>query len=186
LLVAAALGVAGCAWQSAEGDTELPTRVAGWSQPTSEERAVPAKPERSVPAAKKAPAKAAVAKTPQQPRQELARDEAACTGVDTCTSVLKAMVAGQDRSWVQRPAPPKVLANGVRLFAYRALKPALSCSELSAAVSEASRAAQAFAGPVDGLQPGQAARARQLSAEVADELKAERAHRCPGEQRSVG
>jgi hypothetical protein len=190
LLLAATLGLAGCASQTAESEGMLPTRVAGWNPPAPEERAAPppAKPEKPVAAAKKAPVKPDLAKAPQQqqPRQELDRDEAACAGVDTCTSVLKAMVAGADRSWVQRPAPPKVLANGVRLFAYRALKPTLSCGELNAAVSEVSKAARALAGPVDGLEPAQAARVRQLSAEVADELKAERAQRCPGEQRSVG
>lgn len=188
LLLAATLGIAGCASQNADSDGMLFPRVAGWNQPPPEERAAPppAKPEKPVAAVKKAPVKPDLAKAPQQPRGELVRDEAACAGVDTCTSVLKAMVAGADRSWVQRPVPPKVLANGVRLFAYRALKPSLSCGELNAAVSEVTRAAQAFAGPVDGLEPAQAARVRQLSAEVADELKAERAQRCPGEQRSVG
>jgi len=106
--------------------------------------------------------------------------------VETCGSVLKAMVAGTDRSWVQRPAPPKVIANGVRLFAYRALKPALTCGELSAALSEVRRATSTFASPVAGFEPEKAARVKQLSAEVADELKAERAQRCPGENGSVG
>jgi hypothetical protein len=180
LLSAAVLGLAGCAWQSAEGDAELSTRVAGWSQPPPEDRAPLAKPPVAEP--KTAPAKAAVAKAPQvpQPRARgVAGDEVGCTGVDTCGSVLKAMVAGTDRSWVQRPAPPKVIANGVRLFAYRALKPALTCGELGAALSEAKRAAQTFANPVAGLEPERAARVKQLSAEVADELEAERAQRCP-------
>ena len=50
--------------------------------------------------------------------------------------MLKAMVAGSDRSWVQRPAPPAVLSNGVRLFAYRALAPKLGCSEIALALAE--------------------------------------------------
>lgn len=190
LLLAAVVGLAGCAWQNAESDPESRTRIAGWSQPAPEERAPAAKPERAVAAVKKAPAKPALApalvKAPQPRQQGVVGDEAGCTGVETCTSVLKAMVAGTDRSWVQRPAPPKVIANGVRLFAYRALKPTLTCGELNAALSEVKRAAHTFAGPVVGLEPEQTARVKQLSAEVADELSAERAQRCAGENGSVG
>jgi len=184
LLSAAVLGLAGCAWQNAESDPEAMTRVAGWSQPAPEEKAPPARPAISEP--KKAPAKPAVAAAPQPRQPSVAGDEASCAGVETCGSVLKAMVAGTDRSWVQRPAPPKVIANGVRLFAYRALKPALTCGELSAALSEVRRATSTFASPVAGFEPEKAARVKQLSAEVADELKAERAQRCPGENGSVG
>lgn len=184
LLSAAVLGLAGCAWQNAESDPEAMTRVAGWSQPAPEEKAPPARPAISEP--KKALAKPAVAAAPQPRQPSVAGDEASCAGVETCGSVLKAMVAGTDRSWVQRPAPPKVIANGVRLFAYRALKPALTCGELSAALSEVRRATSTFASPVAGFEPEKAARVKQLSAEVADELKAERAQRCPGENGSVG
>ena len=184
LLSAAVLGLAGCAWQNAESDPGALTRVAGWSQPAPEEKAPPAR--QAIPEPKKAPAKPAVAAAPQPSRPGVAGDEASCAGVETCGTVLKAMVAGPDRSWVQRPAPPKVIANGVRLFAYRALKPALTCGELSAALSEVRRAASTFASPVAGFEPEQAARVKQLSAEVADELRAERAQRCPGDNGSVG
>ncbi len=184
LLSAAALGLAGCAWQNAEGDADLGTRVAAWREPPPAEKAPLPKPATAEP--RKAPAKA-VAKTPQpQPAEpKVAGGEATCTGVETCGPVLKAMVSGPDRSWVRQPAPPNVIANGVRLFAYRALKPALTCGELSAALSEATRAAQTFAKPVAGLEPERAARVKQLSAEVADELSAERARRCP-QDGSVG
>jgi hypothetical protein len=180
LLSATVLGLAGCSWQNAESDPEARTRVAGWSQPAPEEKAPPARPAISEP--KKAPAKPAVAAAPQPREPKIAGDEASCAGVE----LLKAMVAGADRSWVQRPAPPKVIANGVRLFAYRALKPTLTCGELSAALSEVSRASHTFANPVAGLEPERAARVKQLSSEVADELRAERAQRCPGENGSVG
>src|SRR5262245_52580338 len=87
LLSAAVLGLAGCAWQSAESDTNL-TRVAGWNQPAPEDKAPPAK--TSVAEPKKAPARTAIAKSlqaPQQLAQGVAGDEAGCTGVDTCGSV---------------------------------------------------------------------------------------------------
>ena len=50
-----------------------------------------------------------------------------------------------------------MIANGVRLFAYRALKPALTCGELSAALSEVRRATSTFASPVAGFEPEKAA-----------------------------
>jgi hypothetical protein len=185
LLSAAALGLAGCAWQNTEGDADLGARVAAWREAPPEKKAPLPKPAAAEP--RKAPAKAVAAKTPQPEPSEPkpAGGEATCTGVETCGSVLKAMVSGPDRSWVRQPAPPNVIANGVRLFAYRALKPALTCSELSAALSEATRAAQTFSKPVAGLEPERAARVKQLSAEVADELGVERARRCP-EAGSVG
>ncbi len=88
------------------------------------------------------------------------------------------MVSGSNRSWVQRPASPAVLANGVRLFAYRALKSKLACGELATALSEVAAAARTFSGPVAGLEAVQTARVRSLSAEVKDELQAEHAQRC--------
>ena len=69
--------------------------------------------------------------------------------------MLKAMVASPDRSWLHRPATPAVLANGVRLFAYRALVPKLDCGELAMALTEVETAAHTFSHAVAGLQPEQ-------------------------------
>ena len=76
------------------------------------------------------------------------------------------------------PASATTLANGVRFFAYRALRPRLTCSELTTALHEVTIAKAAFAGPVPGLLPDQIGRARTLSAQVEAELKTERSTRC--------
>jgi hypothetical protein len=175
-LMPAMLGVAGCAMQTANGDPEARTRVAALEQPAAGERAPPATAKKNIAAAKKsAPTTVAVKAPAPAPAAE---DEASCSRVEDCASVLKAMVAGSDRSWLQRPAPPPVLGNGVRLFAYRALAPRLGCNELALAVAEVEAAAQAFNHPVAGLEPEQMSRTRSLSLEVGEELRAERSARC--------
>jgi hypothetical protein len=88
------------------------------------------------------------------------------------------MVASPDRSWVHRPAAPTVLANGVRLFAYRTLRPRLDCDELAAALTELETAVHTFGNPLAGLQPEQMHRVRNLSIQVGGELHDERARRC--------
>ena len=88
------------------------------------------------------------------------------------------MIDDPDRAWINWPASATTLANGVRLFAYRTLRPKLTCSQLTTALHEVTIATAAFAGPVTGLQPGQIDRARALSGKVEGELKAERVARC--------
>jgi hypothetical protein len=119
-------------------------------------------------------------KLPVRSSPEQLAEEAACVSVDQCASVLKAMLDDPDRSWMRRPASATTLANGVRLFAYRTLRPKLSCSELTTALHELTIARAAYAGPVAGLQKSQIDRARALSAEVDGELRTERANRCRG------
>jgi hypothetical protein len=105
-------------------------------------------------------------------------NETACVNVEDCASVLKAMIEDPERGWMTRSADATTLANGVRLFAYRALRPKLSCIELTTAFHEVSIGMAAFAGPVAGLAPHQVERARLLTAQVEVELKLERAQRC--------
>ncbi len=88
------------------------------------------------------------------------------------------MIDDPDRAWINWPASATTLANGVRLFAYRTLRPKLTCSQLTTALHEVTIATAAFAGPVTGLQPSQIDRARALSGKVEGELKAERVARC--------
>jgi hypothetical protein len=126
------------------------------------------------------PPAAARPKPPSRSSPEQLAEEAACISVDQCASVLKAMIDDPDRSWMRRPASATTLANGVRLFAYRTLRPKLSCSELTTALHELTIARAAYAGPVAGLQKSQIDRARALSAEVDSELRTERANRCRG------
>jgi hypothetical protein len=152
-------------------------RIATAEPPPAEERAPPAKPKQKIAAAKKPSTYTLAAKEPA-PRQAAGRDEAGCVSVENCASVLKAMVASPDRSGAHRPAAPDVLANGVRLFAYRALRPKFACSELATALSEVGAAARTFSGPVANLRPEQIRRVRSLSVEVGRELQAERARRC--------
>jgi hypothetical protein len=154
--------------------------VAAMEQRPAEERTAPTKPKQNIAAAKKKSAHTVAAKEPplRQPGSAGSEDEASCTRVEDCASVLKAMVASSDRSWVQRPATPAVLSNGVRLFAYRALRPRLDCDELAAALTELETAVHTFGNPLAGLQPEQMHRVRNLSIQVGGELHDERARRC--------
>ncbi len=183
--VAVVLAMGGCAWQTMENSSELKTGVVEpASKGTDVRTATPApaatpKPKKDKIAAAKNPEKSAPAAKQQRPAPPLApQDEASCANVDGCVSVLKAMVADPDRTWIQRPAASAVLANGVRLFAYRSLRAKLTCGELAAALTEIETAAHAFSGSIPGLQPEQTTRVRILSVEVGDELLAENARRC--------
>jgi hypothetical protein len=187
LLLGTVLGLAGCAMQAVESDPEAMTRVAAAEPPATEKQAAPAKPKQNIAAAKKQSTYTLAAKEPP-PRQAASQDEASCVSVENCASVLKAMVASPDRSWVHRPAAPTVLANGVRLFAYRALRPRLDCGELAAALTEVETAAHTFGHPLAGLQPEQMQRVKSLSIAVGGELQDERTRRCvqQGKVDSVG
>jgi hypothetical protein len=120
----------------------------------------------------------AAPKAPPPTRPAQLAEETACVSVDQCASVLKAMVEDTGRAWVNWPASARTLANGVRLFAYRSLRPKLTCRELTTALHELTIAMAAFAGPVSGLEQGEIDRARELTAEVEGELKTERVARC--------
>jgi hypothetical protein len=183
LPLAAALAVAGCAWQAMEAASDVKVGIAEPPEAKEVRTAAP-KPKDKVAAVKKPDAS-----TPaKQPRPLARQDEASCANVDTCVSVLKAMVADPERAWMRQPASPAVLANGVRLFAYRALKTQLTCGELAAAMTEIETAAQTFSGGVGGLKPEQITRVRILSVEVGTELQAENAQRCssPGKVGPIG
>jgi hypothetical protein len=176
-LLAAVLGLTGCAMHTAESDPEARTRVAAAEPPATEKQPAPTKPKQNIVAARKQSPTAPAGKEPPA-RQAVGQDEASCISVENCASVLKAMVASSDRSWVHRPAAPTVLANGVRLFAYRALRPRLDCDELAAALTELETAVHTFGNPLAGLQPEQMHRVRNLSIQVGGELHDERARRC--------
>lgn len=169
---AAALAVSGCAWQAMEAASEVRVGIAEPPQAKEVRTAAPKTKD------KVATVKKPEASTPAKPKPTARQDEASCANVETCVSVLKTMVADPERAWMHRPASPAVLANGVRLFAYRALKTQLTCSELAAAITEIETAAQAFSGSVAGLKPEQITRVRVLSVEVGTELQAENAERC--------
>ena len=69
---------------------------------------------------------------------------------------LKRMVDGANRTWIGRAEPPQQFADGTRLFAYRALRPKLSCRELSLALTEIDTSQQAAARSGFGRRPDRA------------------------------
>src|SRR5262245_23026088 len=174
--VFAAVLLSGCALDVAQSDSDARTRVASADMPASPAKTIVPKSERK--AIAQSDSKRSAPTQPPAPASTL-QGEASCAGVENCTSVLKAMVTARDRSWLRRPVAPMVLANGVRLFAYRALAPALSCEELGVALAEVRLATRAFQGPIPGLADDKVERVRSLSAEVESELRAERRRRCP-------
>jgi hypothetical protein len=118
---------------------------------------------------------------PRQPTREPPLPQGSqldCGSDAACLSQLRALIDDPERRWIGTPLPPADYARGVRLFAYRVLRARLSCSELVIALSDIEAARKPLSGPVAGITPAQAARARMLSDEVEGELKAERATRC--------
>jgi hypothetical protein len=195
-----ALGIpvtlAGCAqYQAAQHTERLPQTALVVPPPlATPEAPAPtpkAKPKSVTTKSTGAPAKAVSAKAPAAYRPAGAADvmgEAECTDVNACASVLKAMIADPGRAWMNQPASPAVLANGVRLFAYLSLREKLACPELAAAATEVEAAATAFRWGVAGMSTEQADRARALSAEVGQELHDEGVRRCAldGKRKATG
>ena len=81
------------------------------------------------------------------------------------------MIDDPKRDWVGQVQPPDIYANGTRLFAYRALRKKLSCSELKRALEETKAA-------MPSLEPARYARVRTLITDVARELNVEHGNRC--------
>jgi hypothetical protein len=103
------------------------------------------------------------------------------SGCDTnkdCLAQLKALVSNERRDWIGQPVPAAVFATGVRLFAYRALRPKLTCKQLELALGEIDVARRTIYNPIPGITPEQIDRVRVLNAQVEDELRTERANRC--------
>lgn len=92
--------------------------------------------------------------------------------VERRQATLSAMLADKDRTWVKEPATPQAHASGVRLFAFRSSKGALSCEELAHGRKEADGAPKMLKGAQD-LSPAQISRASLFAAEVSKELSAE-------------
>ncbi|MBO0764338.1 MAG: hypothetical protein J2P50_07100 [Hyphomicrobiaceae bacterium] len=105
-------------------------------------------------------------------------DAGGCSTAQQCKVVLKALIDSPDRSWIGQRQPPDAYANGTRLFAFRALRKQLTCSELVKAGAELSAATKSLGGPVSSMTPEQVSRTRTLSSEVGIELAKERERRC--------
>jgi hypothetical protein len=134
----------------------------------------------SKPAAKQAarpePAKQAAR---VEPAKTAARTEAApCSAGGSCMNQLKRMVDGTNRTWIGRPEPPQQFADGTRLFAYRALRPSLSCRELTLALTEIDTSSKKVLDPASAVSSERAQRVAALANDVAGELSSEHAARC--------
>jgi hypothetical protein len=185
VLMSLGLGLGGCALQGLHGEAGANVSLAAPSETAPKSTAEQA-PARRASVSRQAAPKPTTVMSSLQRQPTPTQGETTCTDVEKCASVLKTMVTGTDRSWMRQRAAPTVLANGVRLFAYRALRPSLSCGELASALSEVDAASRTFRGPVPGVEAGQAERVRSLSGEVAGELRAERARRCASHGDSDG
>jgi hypothetical protein len=92
--------------------------------------------------------------------------------IDQRQAALKDLLADKSRTWVKEAPTPHAHASGVRLFAFRATKAALSCEELAHGRREAEAAPKALKGQ-PGISPAQISRATMFAAEVQRELAAE-------------
>jgi hypothetical protein len=113
-----------------------------------------------------------------KPKPPVAQAKDSCDQPEKCLNRLMLLVESADRSWIKRPEGPAALANGVRLFAYSALKKSLNCGELAAALLEIDGAARAYRKSVAGVSEERLVAARALSGRVGSELHAEAAQRC--------
>jgi hypothetical protein len=175
--MAATLGalLAGCAAAQRQADAGFTTTVVE-ARPSAAE-APSYKPATRV-AGYAARQKVAATTPPPRPTTSAGAGEADCAAIDGCATVLKAMVGDKSRAWIRHPAGPAALASGVRLFAYRALRDALTCEELTWARAEVEAAARTFNGAVPGFSEAQILRVHDLSVEVRAELRGEDERRC--------
>jgi hypothetical protein len=115
---------------------------------------------------------------PEPRAQAPAPDPNRCHDVPSCETLLRKMTEGADRSWIARSETPEGLLTGVRMFAYRTLRPKLTCAELATALEQLRGVPAALRPPPRGSSPEDIARTTRLAAEVADELRAENEARC--------
>jgi hypothetical protein len=115
---------------------------------------------------------------PEPRAQAPAPDPNRCHDVPSCETLLRKMTEGADRSWIARSETPQGLLTGVRMFAYRTLRPKLTCAELGTALEQLRGVPAALRPPPAGSSPEDIARTTRLAAEVADELRAENEARC--------
>jgi hypothetical protein len=106
-----------------------------------------------------------------------ASDADGCETPETCAAQLKILVSDPVRDWIGQPQSADGYATGTRLFAYRALRKKLTCSELKRALDETT-AATAL------LQPARYDNVRTLATTVARELKAEQGKRCSAREKA--
>lgn len=104
-------------------------------------------------------------------KQKAAEAKPACKTTEKCAGVLRKLVESPNRDWVGKAQPAAAYDDGTRLFAYRALRPKLTCAELARAIDETR-------GAMREAQASTQAGSRALMTQVNAELRAERQHRC--------
>ena len=136
--------------------------------------------DRAPAATRRLPTKGATTARPPQPRQQAApaQDGRGCQDVQACEAQLRALVERRDRAWMRRPETPAEVLTGVRMFAFRALRPQLTCGELDVALEQLAAVPTALRTPPPDSRPEEVARATRLAAEVHSELGAEKETRC--------
>jgi hypothetical protein len=99
--------------------------------------------------------------------------------IEQRSAALKSIMGDGERKWVKEPATPEAYASGVRLFAFKERKKALTCEELAIGRREAEAAAVVLRGPAGArLTPAQVSRGVLLGSEVSRDLAAELKRRC--------
>jgi hypothetical protein len=98
-------------------------------------------------------------------------DPDVCGTPQDCAAHLRNLVKSPNRDWIGVPQSADGYSSGTRLFAYRALRKKLNCTELKLAVEDA-KAAMSI------LEKASYERARALAGEVMGELAAEQSKRC--------
>jgi hypothetical protein len=99
--------------------------------------------------------------------------------VSARSTALASLTNDKSRGWVRHPAPAAAYASGVRLFAFKQHKRALTCDELAIGKREADAGPGILRGSAGrGLTHGQIARGVILAGEVSNELAREIKRRC--------
>lgn len=124
------------------------------------------------------PAKVRVVTPAPAPPAPTTAQKSTCGSDEVCLARLKALVADKTRAWVGQPQAAADHLGGTRQFAYLALRPKLTCKELSAAIKEITAAPATLAAP--GVSTEHVARVRKLDVQVVSELRNERSARCTG------
>ena len=101
-----------------------------------------------------------------------------CVEGADCVARLKRLVTASDRSWIGQPEKPASFADGTRLFAYRALRPKLTCRELALAEADVKTSTALMRQSASNVPSGLAQKTAALAGEVAAELGREREDRC--------
>jgi hypothetical protein len=156
--------LAGCAWERSESPRgSIKDPIARASTATAARNVAAAAPA-------KQPQPRAQAPQPQDPRT--------CHDVPSCEALLLELTESADRSWIARPETLEGLLTGVRMFAFRTLRPQLTCGELAVAMQQLRSVPDALRSAPVGSRPEDVVRATRLAAEVHEELRAENDARC--------